>query len=55
MRAGNKKYDHFSIRAPRKPQSVCIHTLGPQIHPWDFQSVHENDALKSIGGSKNNP
>ena len=29
-------------------QTVCIHALGPQIHPLYFHSVCENYTLKSI-------
>ena len=44
---------HVDTRAPENPHFVRIHTLDPQIHPLDLQSVREIYPLKSSVGSEN--
>ena len=40
------------IRVPgEKKQSVCIHVLVPQIHPFDFTCVCKIHSLKSTVGN----
>ena len=36
------------FQGSRKKQSVCIHTLQPQIHPSVFHSAHDIYTLKPV-------
>ena len=51
---GHESY-HLHAWLRKKTQSVCIHALGPQIHPLDFNSVRKIYSLKSIVKRENTP